>query len=85
MDQERDSYILEQTYHEKELVLIILLDSALKLRSGTSTEVICSLCKDPLLEEQAQQERSEPLWPKLQAATEGICMYTSILVLCRLV
>ena len=43
------------------------------------------LCKDPILEDQAQQERLEPLWPKLQAATEGICMYTSILVLCRLV
>ena len=32
-----------------------------------------------MLEEQAQQERSEPLWPKLQATTQGTCMHQLLL------
>ena len=33
-----------------------------------------------MLEEQAQQERSEPLWPKLQATTQGTRMHQLLLL-----
>lgn len=44
------------------------------------------LYQDPILEEQAQQERSEPLWPKLQATTQGTCVYAPVFfILCSMV
>lgn len=44
------------------------------------------LYQDPILEKQAQQERSEPLWPKLQATTQGTCVYAPVFfVLCSMV
>ena len=67
------------THIQKKLYLLVSIATFHEcLMSSVSTRCDSNFCfitcsQDLTLAEQAKQEKHDPLWPKLQAATQGIC------------